>query len=381
MENPILSTCSHIFEQSVLGQIKYCPLDKMEIKVALPLNDLKIQRNKWLIENPTHRVNAHLDDIHGMIKLHNSQLVSGSKDTTIKVWDMTLSLKNTIQAKGSKTYENWITALNPTEKGFIAARRTGEISLFEGDREINTWRYKPGFNTKNQTLSKDRNKTRINCVYQNPYNLNEFFTGTPHYLQKWNSEGRMLWHRKAHEHDWVYCLDFINETKWIVVIGSTIEIWNQKYNNTETELLLKEDKIEFKKPQRPHVSAIKRVTFDTNLLASALFDGSVKIIDLDKQQIHASFEEHKGRVWAVENLSRDLLASSADDRSIKIWDLRAKNSSHTLNNHPGRVSSILRTADYTLLSASCPDNPHTADQKGSLYMWDIRYTKESFNKN
>ena len=396
LRDPVIASCSHLFEKCVLDNQKitacpkckypidwYVPCAELKQKIAqlYPLQEEKKIPNQVLInkeqEKVIWKVNAHKDDIHGLLRISPGRFVSGSKDTTLKIWDSNGQCLNTLEPKEKQGYKFWVTALAKMGDKWISGSRDGRITLWDlTGKEIRTFYYQPSFHSKNQTVCKDRNKNRINCIFENPAVPNTFFTGTPKYIQLWNADGKMLNYVQAHNNDWVYCIDSLGGEDLIVVIGSIMQIWKKNKNDNGYEKSFLIDEVKQKSIQRLHISAIVKLQSNPKQLASALFDGSVRIVDLQKQCTICSYEEHLNRVWSVVNLSANHFASSADDKKIKIWDLRQKSSVHTISNQPGRVSCLLEMGENKIISASCPDNPFQSKEQGTLTFWDLRFLKQ-----
>jgi WD40 repeat protein len=216
---------------------------------------------------------------------------------------------------------------------------------------------------------------RINCITELKTNNQTtiFYTGTPKYIQKWNSStGQFLKGYQASDNDWVYCIEVLENEDLLVVIGSDLEYWDMQNANPVKNSVIQETPQERKAQQRPHISAITRLDHNKDMLALALFGGSVKIVDITAQRVLHTYHEHLGRVWSVVNLQPQVFASSADDKTIKIWDIRQQRSTLTIGSQPGRVSSLLRLSETILISGSCPDNVFASEEKASITFWDIR---------
>ncbi len=323
--------------------------------------------------------NSHRDDIHGFLPLSQTTFVSGSKDNTMKVWSKeTGELKQTLVPSESEGgYEFWVTALAKVQEHlWSCGTRDGRVILwnFSGN-EVATLRYSP----KAQNICKERNKTRINCIaplQSTDASKVTFYTGVPEYVYLW--EHKVGTNAISHvcryfakRNDWVYCIEALENRDLLVVIGSDFEYWKMKKLDVADKFSLIEEAQERKK-QRPHISAIARLTHNTRHVASALFDGSVKVIDIDRSTVVRDYQEHKRRVWSVLDLQPHVFASSADDRTIKIWDVRQEKSGLTLGGNPGRVSSLAKLSEHVFISGSCPDNIKYAVDKASISFWDIR---------
>ena len=123
--------------------------------------------------------------------------------------------------------------------------------------------------------------------------------------------------------------------------------------------------------QRRFISAVSELWGCSGIFGAAVFDGSVNVVDVGSCRAVRSYHEHKGRVWAIENLHEHVFASCADDGCIKVWDMRAQGSARTLvgGYQQGRVSQLLLLSDNCFVSACCDD---AAQHGGKLSFWDLR---------
>lgn len=443
MKDPVLSLCGHLFDRQVLENITKCPIDQSPLNPATVISflELKTQIEIWKcsaigsktipnspaklypqgiigkigglsldiekgaavpqassssqgvevplrIENDVRIIatntirNAHYDDIHGMILLKNG-FATGSKDTTLKMWDWHgKPLPQPRKLREKTGYANWVTALAPLGTDYWASgRRNGEIDIWNSAGELlSSMCYTPGAHDKNAHVSKERNKTRINCITlkeasdENAY----FYTGTLTSIQTWDGRnGKIISQHKVHANDWVYCIEQLSNERLLLVIGSSMQIWDfNKSRPTWSEVVQPARQAYGRQQngiqQRPHISAVKKIEGKENLFAAAVFDGSVRLIDLTAQKELHRYCEHEGRVWMTENLKSNLLASCADDAKIKIWDIRQTKAIHTIAGNLGRVSSLLRLTQETFISGSCPDNVFESKEKAEIQFWDMR---------
>ncbi len=317
--------------------------------------------------------NAHQDDIHGLLGVAPGIFASGSKDNTVKLWDVNKKTQQTLTSQ-EKGYKYWVTSMGKlSDETFASGTRDGAITIWElNGKERLSFTYHPSKSTKDQTICKDRNKQRINCISRNVFGeANTFFTGTPRFIQLWDATtGKIEKYWQAHANDWVYCIEPLSADSFICVIGARMDVWSDlDAKNPKTTPLLAEKRTQ---KQRPHISAIVRLESNRDLLACALFDGSVRVTNLEARTVVNTYNEHKNRVWSVIELTPQLIASSADDRTIKLWDLRQKKSIVTLTGSPGRVSALLKIDDHQFISGSCPDKVFESEEKASIAFWDTR---------
>jgi WD40 repeat protein len=118
---------------------------------------------------------------------------------------------------------------------------------------------------------------------------------------------------------------------------------------------------------RAHIAHLERL-FQTNpsRVAGSCFDGTVRIFDLESLCVMAQLKGHGHRCWQSVEYSPNALVTCADDGLLRLWDLRASKVQGKVA-HEGRVSCLLRDPRSGLLvTASCPDNPHEDNNKGTF---------------
>lgn len=348
------------------------------IELGKEMSSLRIEEKKENTQNLSLQRNklfylVHRDDIHGIIKIAQNRFISGSKDGALISWkyDEEKNLEKQIIKKGQLNYKFWITALADLQDGLFAyGTRDGKINFcnyqdIKNEPTVREIKYSP----KIKNISKDRNKRRINCITAVP-NSEYFYTGTPCFIQRWSYlTGKMIEYIKAHDNDWVYCIDILKNKKLLVVIGSDLEIWETTLHSRDS--LIKEENSKYKK-QRPHISSITTLDADQNQVVSALFDGSIKVVDINAQKVFKDYKEHIGRVWSVVKINDNNFASSADDKVIKIWDIRQPKAVFSSEKSNGRVSCLMLLSDDILVSGSCPDRADDSKEKGTFSFWEIR---------
>lgn len=419
MEEPVMALCGHLFERSVTSQTSNCPLDGrvLDSEMLVPFSELQKTIRTWRATLPSYKRalsaaaagggdlsqrvsalslkepfrpsamirNAHQDDIHGLI-LHERGFVSGSKDTTLKIWDMSEKTSETLSPScgaKTKTYASWITSISQLSKGFWASgTRDRHVSIWRGNQEIAHHTYQ----TRHQAICKQRNEQRVLCITELASDSDRLlcYVGSPQEIQlvQFSLRGqapqsRSLTSYSASENDWVYCMELINERDLLVVIGTDLEHWDMSGEEPIKRPIIHVNRTPGERHQRPFISAIKRLEGDPNCLATAVFGGMVDLIDLTTQARIQRFHAHQKRVWAIENIRQDVIASCSDDRTIQLYDVRKGSPFYSFVAGEGRVSNLLRVDENSLISASCPDNVFESAEKASISFWDIRKLPQS----
>jgi WD40 repeat protein len=100
-----------------------------------------------------------------------------------------------------------------------------------------------------------------------------------------------------------------------------------------------------------------------NELATASFDSTVKIYDIDKFEVTHTLTNHQKGVWTCDYSSNAVLATGSNDNSIILWDTRDYKSFMELKYHNEVVYDVKFSLNGDFL-ASC--------SKGMICLWDAR---------
>lgn len=377
--------------------------------------------------------NAHADDIHGLLRMNGGRFLSGSKDGHIFMWDMEGNLVDTLQHQTRRDYTKWLTAMCPyscRRNAFAYATRDGQLQVMDAStgetilRRHNVASPPPSSGIK----CKARNSNRITCLKMDSFN-NQLFVGSPTGFAIVDGiTGATLESQKTSQNDWVYCIEPLGRdfSSILVVTGTNLHIWSKASNNGDlpcgagkqsrkrspssnpsaweckAHLVRENDspaaaafqaRIKCQNGSRrrdaslaparhrPFISAVTKLWGYNNLYGLAVFDGTIRAIDVASGRTVRCWQEHIGRTWAVENIGHGLFATSADDASIKLWDVRCAKSAHTIRNQIGRVSVLMQTSHMQWISGACSDDVSSSDaQLGQLSFWDARWLASSISK-
>ena len=237
----------------------------------------------------SYTINAHQNAIWAMIKLSNNNIVTGSLDKHIKVFDLIAGkTKPIITFKG---HRGNIFCLGEIKPGIIASGSE--------DRTIKLW----DLNTKRCINTfEDPNESKVNsmCI------LNDSGTiaigGDDNLIKIW---------------------DIFSDYLPVYLQGHECTIW-----------------------------CIISINNDNTMIASGSSDNTIKIWDLTKMCCLLTLEGHSNTISSLKLLNNDLLASSSWDETTKIWNLRTKNCVITLREHKDIVWDVIQLKSGELVTCS-----------------------------
>ncbi len=318
--------------------------------------------------------NAHWDDIHALKLLSDGSFISGSKDNTLRKWNADGKMIRMVSdvEPAEVDSKNWITAIGTVnDEYWVSGERSGRVSLWStaGDyiRDLTPKLPNPGH------VSHEYNTHRVNCLATG---LNKqkpsFFIGFPKIFDEYNIiENRTVSLTKASNNDWVYCIHPLDEKRLLTVTAGYLNLWTKvEHHWKRGPALISELKKE--SHSRRHISCLSSLDSSPNRFAAGAFDGSIKIVDLLQGKSMKEWKEHEGKIWAIENVSRDVFASGGEDGVIKLWDIRENKSVSNMKVPEGGVSTLLRLNQNVLISGSCVKEQLEVNKGAQLTFYDIR---------
>jgi WD40 repeat protein len=341
--------------------------------------------------------NVHDDDIHGISFINKKNcLISGSKDTTIKLFDLNEDkIKEISTNNKNKSYERWVTAIDTFEDGsLVAGYRNGFLLCKD---PFTGYTFTSGFINQldkgGKKIYKQKNMQRITgvkCLRSGLWKDYSALIGVPEQFYHYNFETNKIINSFSFLYpDWVYGFCQVNSNSVVVIHGCCLSLFkfidDSKKQLTKWEMfdeIVRNPKI--KQAQRPFISSVSSMDTEPEQkrVILSLFGGTTKVVNIETKQILHETHEHTGRVWQSAPLSPYEYMSCADDAMIKIWDMRvSQNSIRTYGKHPGRVSALALLKDYYFVAGTCPENPHESLNKGEFYFYDIRMGEKKFKTN
>ncbi|HLO50225.1 MAG TPA: protein kinase [Kamptonema sp.] len=259
-------------------------------------------------------------------------LASGSKDKTVKIWD--LATGNLIRSLDSDSSAIWSVAFNSNGTRLAAGTSYWRILL---------WNLKTG-----ELVRTLEHSGTVWSVAISPDGLN-LASGSGDKVSKiWNiATGNLVYNLPDHS-DYVYSVAISPDGKTLVS-GSkdkTITIVD-----VETGRLIK--------TLEGHSDQVRSIAIspDGKTLVSGSYDATIKMWNLATGELIRTLSGHSGEIVSVA-ISPDgkTIASGSKDKTIKIWDLRSGVLLNTLTGHSDEVYTVVFSPDGKTIASGGKDN-------------------------
>ena len=258
----------------------------------------------------THTLTKHTDIVWSIAFKDNSTLISGSRDHTLRAWNVDTGEQRWDRDVGSPVY----TVAMPAHGPFFVAYGGADNEIRMRYTNDGSWRgsFDPGY-------------------------------------------------------DWVHDLAF-KPNSYILASGhsgsGTISIWDVRNR----------DDVRHVRTLRGHTDAVDSVAWSPNgqTLASASRDGTLRLWDPNNGINFAMLRGHTGKinslVWSPDGR---LLASRSDDGTVRIWDMDTERTLHVIMEDGGNHNSVAFHPDgQTLAIGGYQEislwNPHTGQHIATL---------------
>jgi len=147
------------------------------------------------------------------------------------------------------------------------------------------------------------------------------------------------------------------------------------YAEKVTNMVIKSNQINHFKEFKNHELGISSFSFDReSTIATASFDKTIKLYDINKNELKQSLSEHQQGVWACnfKGDNKNILASGSSDGKIFIWDLKAGKAVNKINFHNQTIYDVKYSKNGNFL-AGC--------SKGMISIWDSKKPIKTFFYN
>jgi WD40 repeat protein len=272
--------------------------------------------------------------------------ISGSLDTTIKVWDLTTG-KERFTLKG---HTDWVNSVAVTADGKMAISGSR-------DTTIKVW----DLITGDQLFTFRGHSDSVKAVAMTADGKMAISGSDDKTLKVWDlTTGDELFTLKGYSDLTTVAVTADGK---MAISGSgnkTLKVWD----------LTTGDQLFMFGGHEDSVTAVA-VTADGKRAISSSSDKTIKVWDLTTQKEQFTFRGHDNSVTAVAITADGKMAiSSSLDKTIKIWDLTAGDEQFTLEYHSDSVTAVAVTADGKRAISSSSDK--------TIKVWDLSTRKEQF---
>lgn len=308
--------------------------------------------------------NYHTSQITSISVQEGDQLITTSRDNTLRFWDgikvRSLTYLDPYK-KNTGHYQHAACLIN--RNILITGSSDGKISfhsinnIFEPKHSVPTWR------ADEVAQDPKRKLGAVTCLAKHPHtNQRYLFVGLPHHVQVWDlaRQEKVKHHQVSATDDQLYCIQPLIHQKVLLAIGGTLEVWQESKDDTANSLTriskpYTEQTTDWRGGQRPLVSS--STALDPNNIAVTLLSGQVQVSDMERAKTTRFDTEHQHRVWTSCKVSQQQFITGDDVGIVKLWDVRQRQSAITLDSCLGRISAMANHP-HGILFAGGPVNRH-----------------------
>ncbi|XP_073950502.1 F-box and WD-40 domain protein 7 [Choristoneura fumiferana] len=290
--------------------------------------------NNWLhkpVNNPI-MMRGHDDHVITCLQFYGNRILSGSDDTTLKVW-------SAITGKCLRT-------LVGHSGGVWSSQMVGDLVISGStDRTLRVWNAKTGHCQK--VLA--GHTSTVRCMHL--YNNRVVSGSRDATLRVWSiPEGRCLRVLVGHLAA-VRCVQYDGK---VVVSGAYdyfVKVWNPDTGECLHTLA-------------GHTNRVYSLQFDGIHVVSGSLDTSIRVWDVESGQLKHTLTGHQSLTSGME-LHSNILVSGNADSTVKVWDITTGHCLHTLsgpNKHQSAVTCLQSSNRFVI----------TSSDDGTVKLWDVR---------
>ncbi|CAG4942638.1 unnamed protein product [Colias eurytheme] len=291
-------------------------------------------QDNWLHKpvNSPIVMRGHDDHVITCLQFYGNRILSGSDDTTLKVW-------SAITGKCLRT-------LVGHSGGVWSSQMIGDLVISGStDRTLRVWNAKTGQCLK--VLAGHTSTVRCMHLHQN-----RVVSGSRDAtLRVWSiPDGRCLRVLVGHLAA-VRCVQYDGK---VVVSGAYdyfVKVWNPETGECLHTLA-------------GHTNRVYSLQFDGIHVVSGSLDTSIRVWDVESGQLKHTLTGHQSLTSGME-LHSNILVSGNADSTVKVWDITTGHCLHTLsgpNKHQSAVTCLQSSNRFVI----------TSSDDGTVKLWDVR---------
>jgi WD domain, G-beta repeat len=267
---------------------------------------------------------GHTEDIKSVALSHDGRYVaSGSRDQTVRVWDMTAKDVKELQTMRGHTKEVWAVAFHPNNRYLLSGSWDATVRMWEFKTGNEVKRFKHPIDVNGLTLSRDGNTMLSCCDNKHAY--------------LWNvNTGEEIRSFPGHT-DFVYAVAFSPDGQYVATgsVDKSVRVYNLSTGQPV-------------KSFEGHTDSVTNVAFTSDsrsVLSSG--DSVIHVWDImTGKEAPRRFEQQTGRIPAMA-ISPDgkRLLTGGDDRTVKYWEVSTGKLLHAFTGHSDTITCVAFSHD------------------------------------
>jgi WD40 repeat protein len=309
-------------------------------RLACSFDDYSIKISDNFFQNYLPPLNGHTDQINAMIQLETDILLSGSCDTTIKVWNITsssMSLMNTLTAHTGCV--NTLLKVTINSIDFFLSGSTDSTTILWSNKIEFLANF---YNLTDQFKHTDSIQALTFFSYYNYLAIGSKDSTVSLWSMNFFQGQSIGYLFSDHLINSINSLAILPNTS-IILAGSSnqeINIWN--FETFSYELLA-----------TLNSPVLSLTVLPNSMIISGTWENTIEMWNSTTFQLVHTLTGHTGRVSALTFVPSNLnIISSSMDKTIKIWNSTSFELIQTLYGHTGGVSNLVILDDTLLISGS-----------------------------